>query len=289
MKFSALLAVLCLVGCGGGGTAGSDSSAPPSTPTTQQAQLQTGQWEFTFSSSNSNVADSYMETNLQVTGTNLYAPSNAVVGYAPYFTTSAWQRQGGAYFGHPFPAGYITCPDSSYTLSGSTSSGLAVSVIDAGGTVDANLSASLSGSNSTITSISGQSSFTSGDPNSYAPWSCEGDYAASFTATAIATVNGMFVGTLQTSAGPTDQLAISVSQSGYAVSASGTATGATLSVASGNTTVVGALLYGTGSATNANGTDQFTFGSHIHPDGTSIDVVILDSDGTVEWGTISKQ
>ena len=98
-------------------------------------------------------------------------------------------------------------------------------------------------------------SFTSGDPNSYAPWSCEGDYAASFTATAIAPINGMFVGTLQTSAGATDQLAINVSQSGYAVSASGTATGATLSVASGNTTVVGALLYGSGSATNANGTE----------------------------------
>jgi hypothetical protein len=35
--------------------------------------------------------------------------------------------------------------------------------------------------------------------------------------------------------------------------------------------------------------NQFIFGSHIHADGNSIDVVILDGDGTVEWGTIAKQ
>jgi hypothetical protein len=151
MRWLTLFALLFLSGCGGGST--QQQQITPSTPASSAATMQAEQWEFTFASSNSNAASSYMEANLQVTDTQFYAPANAVTGYAPYFTTSAWQRQGGAYFGHPFPAGYITCPDSSYTLSGSTSSGLAVTVTDASGIVDANLSASLPGSNSTITSI----------------------------------------------------------------------------------------------------------------------------------------
>lgn len=42
-------------------------------------------------------------------------------------------------------------------------------------------------------------------------------------------------------------------------------------------------------STNVNGIVTFQFGGHIHPDGRSVDVVIDDSNGTVEYGTLVHQ
>ena len=141
-------------------------------------------------------------------------------------------------------------------------------------------------SGTTVCNLSGQWSYT-GTTSDYAPWLCEDTTTNNFTATAITPLNGSFAGTLQTCTGSTDQIAVTISQTAYTVSASGTATGASFSINQAD--VIGALIYGSGTVTNVNGTDSFHFGGHIHADGRSVDVVIDDGNGTVEWGTLIHQ
>jgi len=247
-----------------------------------QATIQQGQWEFDFQPPIQN-GDPFMEVNLQVTGTQISASVADVTGYNPYFNPSA-EHKYGAYFTYPFPNGYIKNTCENDTMSGSTSPTFAVTVGD--GSDIANLTATLSGTNAT--SFSGQWTASVGG---HEPWQCEGDATGSgtFTANLIAPLNGTFMGSLQTSGGCCDQISATISQNGFAASGSGTATG----IGPGTTTlsfvgdVIGALVYGQVTASNVNGTETSPFGGHIHPDGKTVDIVVEDANGTVEWGTLS--
>jgi hypothetical protein len=277
MKWLTLLAVLCLVGCGAGSTSSVSTQPPPAAETT----IQQGQWEFDFQPPvGVSGGDSFMEVNLQVTGTQFYAPTNGVTGYEQYFNPNV---EHSAFIGPPFPNGYIKEMCENDTVSGSTSSNFVATVAD--GTDVANLTATISGAN--VTSFSGQWSANVGG---HEPWQCLGDGTASstFTATAIAPLNGTFAGTLQTSSGSTDQITMTISQNVYTLSASGTATGYSLSISQAD--IIGALVYSTYGVLNSiNGNLDFTLGGHIHADGKSVDVVIQESNGTVEWGTLTHQ
>jgi hypothetical protein len=276
-----VIALVALNGCGGTG-GGSSSLSPQS----NQATLQQGQWEFSFPSIDGK-APSYMEVNLQVTGTNYYAPTNALAGYAPYFNASVQPPPCLSTFGgcYAFPSGYVVCQSTGGdTFSGSTASQFTGSVVSSSGVDYGDLTATLNGT--VLTNLSGQWSYT-GTTSDYAPWLCEDGTTNNFIATAITPLNGNFAGTLQTSTSSTDQIAITISQNAYTVSASGTATGASFSISQAD--VIGALIYGSGTSTNVNGTNSFHFGGHIHADGRSVDVLIDDASGTAEWGTLIHQ
>lgn len=276
-----------LIGCGV--PPGTNSPGSPTPPGTPQYALQSGQWEFSFPSTNS-----YMEADLQVTAPDFSASANAVTGYAPYFNPNAPSTWGG--IGHPFPSGYVLCPNNGQTFTGSTPSSGFLATDSSSGTVYANLTASLSGSNSTVTSLSGQwSSGGSSDPNNYTLWDCENATYTSgnFTATAIAPISRTYSGTLQISGNVTGTtiVTLNISQNGYIISASGTASyGGTLSI--GQAEVIGALVYGTGTVSSANGTNQFQFGGRISSSSNSgnaqsITVVFTNVvNGLVFYGTL---
>ena len=281
--------ILCgVLGACSSGSGNANNGGNGGTPPAAETTIQQGQWEFDFQPPTGvQGGDAFMEVNLQVTGTQFYAPTNNVTGYEQYL---AGNVEHSSFLGYPFPNGYIMTTCESDTVSGSTSSNFAATV--GNGTDVANLTATISGTN--VTLFSGQ---WSGNVGGHEPWQCLGDGTASstFTATAIAPLNGTFAGTLQTSAGSTDQITLTISQNVYTLSASGTATGASLSVSQAN--IVGALVSGNGTSTNVNGTQWFTFGGHVHADGKSVDVVIEDNcmtggvcgNGTVEWGTLTRQ
>jgi len=281
-----VLIVACvLLGCSNGGYKSSGGSGGSGggggNPSPQY--LQAGQWEFTFPLTG-NPSIAFMETNLQVSNTNISATASAIAGYSPYFSASVPPSQWGSVIGGPFPNGYILCPDpAGDSFSGSTSSGFSASVTSSSGLDYADLKAQLQ-SGSTISSLSGTWSY-SGTSSDYAPWTCENgsNTSGSFTATYISPVNGTFSGTLQTSSG-TDVVTVNLTQSGYNISVSGTASGSTVTVTQAS--VIGALVYGTGTSTSVN-SPTFKFGAHIHPDGRSIDIVIIDSNGTAEWGLLT--
>ncbi len=278
-----------LAGCGGGAS-NSSNSGSNSDPS---ATIQSGQWEFDFQppvpvNNGIPAEDAFMEVDLQVTETQFFAGMNAITGYEPYFSPTV---QHSAFIGYPFPSGYImtTC-EGSDTVSGVTNAvsgstpNLNFRATVGDGTDDSFLTATISGTN--VTSFSGQ---WTGNVGGHEPWQClsDGTGSSTFIATAIAPLNGTFIGTLQTSNSSTDQILLTISQNGFLVSASGTATSASLSITQAD--VIGALVYGNGTATNVNGADSFQFGGHIHPDGKSVDVVIKDGNGTVEWGTLVQQ
>lgn len=278
MRYAWWALCFVLVGCSTGGGSSSGNNGSGGTQGSQQAAIEQGQWEFQFppdGSSGESALPPFMEANIQVTGTQFSASGTALTGYLPYFNQPVW------YTGATnFPSGYvIQMCESPITLSGSAAPNLSITVTN-GQSDTGNLTATISGSN--VTSFSGQWTALVGG---HLPWQCQGDAVASgeFTATAIAALNGNFAGTLQTSPSGTDQILITVSQSGYTVSASGSASGAALSIS--QATVVGAVIYGNGTTTN----DTFRFGGHIRPDGLSVDIVILDGNGTVEYGTLTHQ
>jgi hypothetical protein len=283
-----------LVGCGGGGAKlapatsnGTPSGSGISDPTQQAQTLQNGQWEFTFpTGTGENVPPAYMEANLQVTDQAVAASMQNVMGYAPYYNQATASQY------DQFPGGYVF-ESNGAVVEGSTSSGLALTVSnqETGETLST-LTAPLTGS--LVTSVSGTVNIQVTGQNQ--PWSFEGGLGnGTFTATAISPVNGSYSGTLKTLSGGNDQVSFSVSQNVYNVTltGSGSGNGNSISFSISSVSVTGAVFTGTGTMTTANGSQQFSIGAHIHPDGNSIDIVLSGAGSAgcgcfVESGTITK-
>lgn len=292
--FVLLLITCLLLGCGGGSIS-SNPSNPNPTPTAQV--LQAGQWEFTFPLTGSTINDvGYMEANVQVSNGNISVTASGLQGYAPYFSPSV-APTGWFIDGQIFPNGFILCQgNGGETVAGSiTSSTFKASVNGSYGTDYGDLTAQMPASGSTVSYLSGNWSFT-GTSSDYAPWNCENasDTSGTFTAQYISPLSGTYSGTLNTSSGGTDVVAIVATQNGFSVSGTGTASPATLgpSFTISGANVAGALMWGTGISSNSN-VLPFNFGARINPSGNSLDIAIHygiggGSGDNVEWGTLTK-
>jgi hypothetical protein len=294
MKWLTLLAILSLTGCGGGSNS-SNPSSPNPTPTGQV--LQAGQWEFTFPLTGSAINDvGYMEANVQVSNGNISVAASGLQGYAPYFSPSVAPTD---WFinGQIFTNGFVLCQGiSGETVAGSiTSSTFKASVNSSNGVDYGDLTAQIPASGSTVSYLSGNWSFT-GTSADYAPWTCENgsDTSGTFTAQYISPLSGAYSGTLNTSSGGTDVVAIVATQSGFSVSGTGTASPATLgpSFTISGANVAGALMWGTGISSNSN-VLPFNFGARINSSGNSLDIALHygiggGSGDNVEWGTLTK-
>jgi hypothetical protein len=187
MMAAVILFALSVAGCSSGASSANNGAGNGTPPAGAETAIQQGQWEFDFQPPTGlQGGDAFMEVNLQVTGTQFYAPTNNLTGYEQYLNANAEHN---AMNGLLFPNGYIkeTCEND--TVSGSTSSNFVATV--GNGTDVANLTATISGAN--VTSFSGQ---WSGNVAGHEPWQCLGDATASstFTATAISPLNGIFTG-----------------------------------------------------------------------------------------------
>lgn len=287
------------VGCGTTSSGGTSSNSGNGGDPTQTAQvLQAGQWEFTFPLTGSTLNDvGYMEANVQVSNGNISVAASGLQGYAPYFSPSVAPTD---WFidGQIFPNGFVLCQGiSGETVAGSISSSTFKASVNSVGGIDyGDLTAQMPASGSTVSYLSGNWSFT-GTSADYAPWTCENasDASGTFTAQYISPLSGTYSGTLKTSSGGTDVVAIVATQNGFSVSGTGTASPATLgpSFTISGANVAGALMWGTGISSNGNVPFPFNFGARIDPSGNSLDIAIhygIDggSGDNVEWGTLTK-
>lgn len=289
-----LLAMCLLLGCSGGSN--SSSSSTPGDPSPTPQVLQAGQWEFTFPLTGSAINDvGYMEANVQVSNGNISVAANGLQGYAPYFTPSV-PPTGWFVNGQIFPNGFVTCETNGEAVIGSISSSIFKASVNSFDGLDyGDLTAQMPASGSTVSYLSGNWSYT-GTNLDYAPWLCENgaDASGTFTARYISPLSGTYSGTLNTSSGGTDVVAIVATQNGFSVSGTGTASPATLgpSFTISGANVTGALMWGTGISSNSS-VLPFNFGARIDPSGNSLDIAIRYSIGggsgsNVEWGTLTK-
>ncbi len=298
MKPLFVLLVTCLLsGCGGGVSNSSNPSSPNPNPTPTAQVLQTGQWEFTFPLTGSTINDvGYMEANVQFSNGNISVAASGLQGYAPYFSPSVSPTD---WFidGQIFPNGFVLCQGiSGETVVGSISSSTFKASVNSSSGIDyGDLTAQMPASGSTVSSLSGNWSFT-GTSADYAPWTCENasDTSGTFSAQYVSPLSGTYSGTLNTSSGGTDAVAIVATQNGFSVSGSGTASPGTLgpSFTISGANVAGALMWGTGISSNSN-VLPFNFGARINPSGDSLDIAVHfgiggGSGDNVEWGTLIK-
>lgn len=237
-----------------------------------------------------------MEANVQVSNGNISVAASGLQGYAPYFSPSV-PPTGWFISGQIFPNGFVLCQDiSGETVAGSISSSTFKASVNSFDGIDyGDLTAQLPASGSTVSYLSGNWSYT-GTYADYAPWTCENgsDASGTFTAQYISPLSGTYSGTLNTSSGGTDVVAIVATQNGFSVSGTGTASSATVgpSFTISGANVAGALMWGTGISSNSN-VLPFNFGAHINPLGNSLDIAIHygiggGSGDNVEWGTLTK-
>jgi hypothetical protein len=166
MKWVALLAVLCLTGCGGGST---QQSSPTPSP---NAAMQAGQWEIVATPSNSQPV--YIEANLTVS-------DKGVGSTVP--NTSLFQNGG--------PIGGLFSDCGNFQTSSSISNKIFSGFLDqASGFTEATFSGASVATNGQ--SVSGGSYSTSGSLCAFAPNQSSG----TFTGYTVAPLNGSFSGTL---------------------------------------------------------------------------------------------
>jgi hypothetical protein len=259
---------LFIIGCGGGSTTTSSTGSTGSTTTA----MQNGQWEFTL-------GDLFLEANIVDSGSTV----NSTV-----FNTSLY-KNGGAIGGLFSDCSNI---EINATISGNELSG---NVISPG-------ASSTFGTLSGVLASNGQS-VTNG---SYSGGSCafdSGTTNASLTGYIVTPLNGTFSGVLNSNKYGADQTTITISQSNFGITASGTSTenGVTTAISitpdgtatdntGGYSNVIGATCLANGTATNVNGSTTFQAFGHFNAAGTQIEVEITDSQtGELNTGTLTKQ
>ena len=242
--------IIALSGCGGGSTY-SGGSTPATSP------IATGQWEFNFNNS------AYLvEVNLSDNGPGV-ASGNGSIALAQNFFTA------------PTPASAIGLGGCGVALlDGSNQTNMFNGSMDVDNNEDDTLSGSFSAD---YTSIS-DGTVTGGVNLCAQPITL-----TTFTASVVPPINGTFTGMLSSSDGFEDQASFAVSQTtnSQQITFNGTTIGngvtTTFSVpAPSNTSTpsgpastdpaqaTGAFIQGTGSATNASGTYNFTFAAHYN-------------------------
>ena len=252
-KWILLIGVIALSGCGTG-----SKSSGGSTPAT--SPIATGQWEFNFNNSTY-----FVEVNLTDNGPGVASGSGAIALEQSFFTA-------------PSPAAAIGLGGcglpSQNAIDGDSTANVFNGSLDVGNNEDDTLNGTLSAN---YTSIS-EGTVTGGNVlcGQHVP-------LTTFTASVVPPINGTFSGTLTSSDGFQDQASFTLSENAsQQLTLNGTTTGNGVSTAfsvpaSSNTStpsgpastnpaqVIGAYITGAGSATNASGTDNFTFTAHYNP------------------------
>jgi hypothetical protein len=252
-KWILIIGVIALSGCGA-----ASKPSGGSNPTT--SPIETGQWEFSFNNSTY-----FVEVNLTDNGPGVASGSGATTLEQSFFTA-------------PSPASAIglgACGlPSQNAIDGDSAANVFNGTLDVGSNEDDTLNGIFSAN---YTSIS-EGTVTGGN----VPCGL-GVPLTTFTASVVPPINGTFSGTLTSSDGFQDQASFTLSENtSQQLTLNGTTTGngvtTTFSVpAPSNTStpsgpastnpaqVVGAYITGAGSATNASGTDNFTFVAHYNP------------------------
>jgi hypothetical protein len=277
-----LLLLVVAAGCSSGGNGSNSSSNNGNNPNpTPSISFATGQWEFVFGDAPS--PSLYLEALFVPAGTNFSSGGDLFILPSQF----NGPIQGGA-IGSGLCGGFTAYVQNS----GSSFTGSLVQ----GSTTYYTLNGTLSSDGKSISN--GTFAVSNGNPLTVCSQPVPG--ASAFTAYWVPPVNGTYTGTLTPSTGPADQASIQISENvTLQMTMTGTVTGngvvTTITVpASGSTTAVnvqGALFTGGGSATNANGTDGFSFTAHCTNSTCSQIYVRTDdlSTGVTETGTLNKQ
>jgi hypothetical protein len=269
MKILAIV-ILCfaLVGCGGGG----QSTTPTTSTTPQQASFQTGQWEFSVQSTNSNPTI-FVESDETAT------PVGAIGSYVTA-TDLFWNQTGGYIAGL-----YDSCSNYQTTLSvsGNTVTGL----LFAGSTQIAHTTATLSADGKSMSGtfqLDGVTAFCA------APVTTSGTFSGQL----VAPLGGTYKGSLSDGSALTVQLTQN-SRFGITVAGTSLLSGSTTNIAIQPTSgtnvlndVIGATVSGLGTATNVNGSQSFQVFGHFNSDASQISFATFSGQ---QWasGTLTKQ
>jgi hypothetical protein len=254
----ALVFCMAVFGCGGRGS--NSGGSPPSSAT-----MQAGQWEFVATPTNGQPV--FVEVNLTVSG-------DTVSSTLP--NTELFQPTGST---------FSVCTN--LTVNGSMSNGILTGTLR---------SSSVSATFSGATIASDGKSVSGGSYNALNLCGLAANQSSGiFTGYAVAPLNGTFSGTI-TGSGQPQQITIQITQDfNFGITASGTSiqSGVTSTLAISpnsnlpfNVDIKGAIVFASGTATNVNGTTQFTLLGHLNP--TATQITILDQTGT-QTGTLTKQ
>lgn len=218
-----LLAILCLSGCGGGGSASSNNPSSPPPPVPANVQ---GQWDSVAHSSVSPTGYVFVETNLTQTGTDVFA------GQSSTFLVQGVQDPNNSNLidliglGGECDNGALGDTSLQGTISNQTS--FSFTLTDAG---------TLGTSTTTGTATISQSGSQLSGGNYSTPAACGlGADSGTITGTHIQPFSGSYAGMLY---GGTDAVIVSLSQTNYTLSVSGTDNGAQFTLSGG---VVGATF-----------------------------------------------
>jgi hypothetical protein len=281
MRRVTLIAVLFLIGCGGGNSSG---GAPQNNQTTpSNASMQLGQWEFVATPAvGGNPV--YVEVNL--------SGSNAAIS-STVLNTALFQ------FGGGIGGQFSDCVNWETNGSVTQNNGLSGLLSSPGSTPPIN---QITYNGTLAPSGQAVSGGSYSEPDSSLCSLANSTSTGTFTGYIVAPLNGTFSGTLSgTSAGP-DKITIQVAQdSNFGITATGTSlqnlVTTTLSIApagaptdntGGYSNVIGATVQANGTSSNVNGNSTFQVFGHINPAGTQIQIVSTGNSGT-ETGTLTKQ
>ncbi len=256
------IAALIALGCTGCGTASKSSGGP--NPTT--SSIVTGQWEFNFNNSTY-----FVEVNLTDNGSGVASGSGAVALEQKFFSSSS-----GGVCGLP----------SQNAIGGGNSTNEFTGFLDVGENEDDTLAGILAANYASISegTVSGGNVLCG-----------QAVPLTTFTAYVVPPINGTFTGTLNSSEGYQDQVSVQISENtSQQVTLTGTVTGngvsTTVAVPSSNPAqMVGALINGGGTATNAQGTDSFHIAARYGAAASQIYINISISNGENLTGYLSQQ
>jgi hypothetical protein len=265
-----LLSAFFVGGCGGG------TSTSPITP--QQANIQTGQWEFTIASTNGN-PNIFVETDL----TEPQGMESAIGSYI-YATALFWPQTGGGVAGL-----YDYCVNEQTSLSvvGNAVTAMIFEGSNQVAQATATLSAdgkSMNGTYQLNTTIAANGVICGGSLLSL---------TGTFSGQVVAPLNGTYKGTLSDGSALTVQI---TQNSSFDITATGTSvlpgvtTNFTLGPNPGSPTynnIIGATVSAPGTATNVNGTQSFQVFGHFNPNASQVSFV--SNNGQWSTGTLAKQ